>query len=220
MADSTDTNTPVATDKATANTPSAGTASDSNDKSLTRLESTLVRVSVFQTILAVVGILTGCIALYAALNEADAARKQQIASVLPEVIFANSYNNDPERPRFSYIVVNNGIGPGRIRSMRIRVDDKAVPTWTAMLEELGGDVGNYGQSQIAGRLVQAGETISVFETTNAQTANLIIANRNRIKREICYCSVFEDCWLPATSVTELPEPVDQCPIYGNEQFLE
>lgn len=220
MTDPVETNTPAKTRTEAVRQQSAPAQAVGEEKDFSRLESTLVRVSVFQTILAVVGILTGCIALYAALNEADAARKQQIASVLPEVILANSYNNDRERPRFSFIVVNNGIGPGRIRSMRVQVDQKAVRNWAGMLKALGGEGRSFGQSQIAGRLVQAGETITIFETANPDTVQLIIENRSRISGEICYCSVFEDCWLPAANVTELPEPVDQCPIYGDEQFLQ
>lgn len=191
-----------------------------NEKELTTLERTFVKVSIFQTILAVVGILTGCIALYAALNEADAARKQQTASVLPEVIIANSYNRSPEDTRYSFITVNNGIGPGRIRSMRISVGSEAVKTWGEMLAKIGQERPFYGQSQIAGRLVQSGETISIFNTRDAEIVNSIAENRSRIKIEYCYCSVFDECWLPPPSVTELPKPVNQCPIYGDEQFQQ
>lgn len=48
-----------------------------------RMERLALRISVVQTALAVMGFFIGSIALYAALNEADAVRKQQQASVWP-----------------------------------------------------------------------------------------------------------------------------------------
>ena len=48
---------------------------------LSRIERMTLRMSVIQTVLAVTGFCVALIALYAALNEADAVRKQQQASV-------------------------------------------------------------------------------------------------------------------------------------------
>ena len=52
---------------------------------LTHAERIFVRVALLQTALAVIGIFTGAVALYAALTEADASRKQLQASVWPYV---------------------------------------------------------------------------------------------------------------------------------------
>ena len=190
-------------------------------ESLSRAERIFVRISVLQTILALAGLFTGAVALWAALTETEAVRKQQLASVLPDLVFAQSYNEIGDELRFAFIVVNNGIGPARVRSMRVRIDDQAQPDWGSMLRTLGADGSSrFGQSQIAGRLVRSGELIEVFQSRDPQVVALVVENRERITVDVCYCSVFDECWMPNESVTALPKPVDICPDYGDEQFLQ
>ncbi len=188
---------------------------------LSRAERIFVRISVLQTILAVAGVFTGAVALWAALTETDAVRKQQLASVLPDLVFAQSYNEAGDEARFTFLAVNNGIGPARVRAMRVRVDGEARRDWSAMLTALGaGDSYRYGQSQIAGRLVRSGELIEVFQSRDPKVVDLILQNRTRIEVDVCYCSVFDECWTPTDDVTALPTSVERCPDYGEEQFLQ
>ncbi|MEM7284280.1 MAG: hypothetical protein AAF438_21975, partial [Pseudomonadota bacterium] len=164
---------------------------DKNEKSTPAIEKAFLRISIYQTVLAVVGMFIACIALFAALNEADSARKQQTASVLPELVFAQSFNLANEAPRFSFIAVNNGIGPARVRAMRLSVGDTTVTSWREMTNTLGAkpDV-IFGQSQIAGRLIPSAETITVFETTDSELVTLLVSQLEKIKVDLCYCSVF------------------------------
>ncbi|MEM9386007.1 MAG: hypothetical protein AAGA68_13160 [Pseudomonadota bacterium] len=191
------------------------------EQTLSRAEGIFVRISVLQTILALAGLFTGAVALWAALTETDAVRKQQLASVLPDLVFAQSYNEAGEDARFTFLAVNNGIGPARVRAMRVRVDEVAQTDWGAMLTALGAEADyRYGQSQIAGRLVRSGELIEVFQSRDPEVVELILGNRERIDVDVCFCSVFDECWTPTASVTDLPTPVEQCPDYGGEQFLQ
>lgn len=193
------------------------------DHSLSRSERVFVRISILQTVLALIGILTGTIALYAALNEADAVRKQQKASVYPGIVQAQSYSNDPENPRFSFLVVNNGIGPGRIASLKVTVDDQAVRTWYELTKAIGANetvYNKFGQSQIAGRLIRAGETIEVLQTRNIDLVNALVSEGSRIEIDLCYCSVFEECWIPSGTITDGPIIVEDCPDHGDDQFLQ
>ena len=97
------------------------------DKSaLSRSDRIALRISVAQTALAVVGFLVGLIALYAALNEADAVRKQQQASVWPYLDLAVSNNNVIDNEFTTIAVANKGIGPARIRSIEVQFDDATV----------------------------------------------------------------------------------------------
>jgi len=43
----------------------------------------------------------------------------------------------------------------------------------------------------------AGENIKLFKNDNAKTVKyfLEMVQTNRIEFEICYCSVYEDCWI-------------------------
>ncbi|MEO0425546.1 MAG: hypothetical protein AAF184_24645 [Pseudomonadota bacterium] len=192
-----------------------------SEQNLSRAERIFVRISVLQTILALAGLFTGAVALWAALTETDAVRKQQLASVLPDLVFAQSYNESGGEPRFTFLAVNNGIGPARVRAMRVRVDGVAASDWGTMLSALSaGESYRYGQSQIAGRLVRSGELIEVFQSRDPKVVAVILDNRERIDVDVCFCSVFDECWTPTQSVTQLPTPVEQCPDYGAEQFQQ
>src|SRR5215510_1732392 len=89
---------------------------------LTPAERIFVRISVMQTALAVIGIFTGAVALYATLNESDAVRKQLDASVWPhvetgsdlytkEAVARHEEFHGSEGPLFRFTVLNSGIGP-------------------------------------------------------------------------------------------------------------
>lgn len=191
----------------------------SEDKSW--IKSILLRISLLHLALSIAGISTGVIALYAALTQADATQKQLEASVLPDLVFVPSYEFRSEPRQFRFLAVNNGIGPARMRALRIKVDDKPMRDWSEFVGAMGlGQGRDYGQSQIAGRLVQPNETVTVFETSDPELADAISQKLSGVSVDSCYCSVFDQCWLPIRDVTDLPKPVDQCPDFGDEQFLQ
>ncbi|MEM1397523.1 MAG: hypothetical protein AAGH38_08770, partial [Pseudomonadota bacterium] len=103
---------------------------------LSRAERIFVRISIVQTILAVTGFLIGVIALFAALNEADAVRKQQMASVWPHITIRDfNYGLGGEKS-FQLVVGNRGIGPARIMSAEVLLDGKRVKGWQGLVGTL------------------------------------------------------------------------------------
>lgn len=211
---------------------------------LTQAERIFVRISLLQTILAVIGIFTGAVALYAALNEADAVRKQLDASVWPniepgtdrwskEAVARREEFAGAEGPLFRFTVINSGIGPAKIEAVRIRVDGAAQRDWRSVLglltgEEFGSEGFLFGTSTLGGRVVRAGEQINPVTLLGDKAQALITAldtkgADERFSLEICYCSVYDQCWVtkddPST-VDDDPAPVKKCPDYGDEGFVE
>lgn len=195
-------------------TPEAG-------EKLTRAERIFVRLSILQTILAVAGIFTGVVALYAALSEADAVRKQQAASVLPEIVVAQSHVIGGDAPFFSWNAFNWGIGPGRVRALQVRYKDEPVHDWSELLNAIGvsGDV-SYIQSQLAGRTLPAGETSEIFRITSPEAARVIRDASADVSMELCYCSVFDQCWMMPQTLLDGPQPVKACPDFGEDGFVQ
>lgn len=193
-------------------------------KEMTRAERIFVRISVMQTVLAIVGMFVGVGALYAAMTEADAARKQQKAAVLPDISTGRSFlQHAGDRSSFEILAINAGIGPGRISAMRVTYDGKAVRNWRGLLTAAAGDEGRavpYGNSQGAGTMVQAGQKLVMLDVHGDRSVDLMMRAWKHVNIEICYCSVFGECWIPSNSVTEGPTLVRECPDYGNEQFQE
>jgi hypothetical protein len=129
---------------------------------------------------------------------------------------------------FRFTVANSGIGPAKIRSVRIAVDGKPQGRWAEVFQSLIGssDV-RFGSSTLGGRVIRAGEIVNVVTLIGepAQRLEESLANSadrsGRIGMRICYCSVFDQCWMTKDDgkLSE-PESVEECPDFGEEAFLE
>ncbi len=192
---------------------------------LTRAERIFVRISVLQTILAVVGMFTGAVALYAALNEADAVRKQQQASVWPHIRVSDMNFGVPGEERFQLTVSNRGIGPAQIRSVEATIDGAVQTSWydivkmTAEKEQFG-----ISNAPVAGIVLAPNEDItavsvevpSASKKTVEAFRDLIRSGRANMK--VCYCSVFDECWILDALASET-SPIAACPLQNPESNI-
>lgn len=208
--------------------PPAPAPTPASEPALTRSERIALRVSVAQTVLAVVGFLVGLIALYAALNEADAVRKQQQASVWPHLDLAVSNNNVIDNEFTSIAVANKGIGPARIKNVSVWLDDAPVSSWWTLLELVGDIEGApilISNADINGKVLAAGDEVELMRLDKtalptaggaAEDYSELLARlrggiaQGRVRMAICYCSVFDDCWMFDTTRYGEPEAVAAC----------
>ena len=188
---------------------------------LTRAERIFIRLSIAQTVMAIAGIFTGVIALYAALTESDAVRKQQAASVLPEIVIAQSQSISEEEGQFSWNAYNWGIGPGRVRAVKVTFKGEPVKDWRELLDKMEVERGvPYYQSQLSGRTIPASETSMIFKTTDREAAIIVRNKANDVDVELCYCSVFETCWMMKEWFRKPAEKIKACPDYGEDAFVQ
>jgi len=175
--------------------------SDADAEKLSRAEKIALRVSVIQTVLAVTGFFIGVIALYAALNEADAVRKQLQASVWPHLRVTDMNRGVPGEERFDIIVSNRGIGPAVVKSVAVTVDGEEMNSWFEVVGSIAGDrqVG-ISNNVLGGAVIAANEDIiavsleAKYSTAEATVAFRDLTRSGRANLRICYCSVFDDCW--------------------------
>lgn len=185
-------------------------------ETMTRAERIFVRINVMQTILAVAGMFTGAVALYAALNEADAVRKQQQAVVWPYVGVTQINYGSAGEERFVINVSNKGIGPARIIAAEVTVDGEPVSSWREVLRPFaGGEPFAMSNYRIGGSVLAPGEEVTAVAVELKYSSEEILsgfrelASSDRANLRICYCSVFDDCWQYDT-LNESAEPVKQC----------
>ncbi|MEM1439401.1 MAG: hypothetical protein AAF545_12950 [Pseudomonadota bacterium] len=164
-------------------------------------------------------VVIGLAALAVSLYEARLMRAEQRAAVLPIMELAKSFGPRPDAKgeianRFQFAVQNAGIGPARIRDVRVTIDGEPVKTWGDAIRELGGDALpkglRYTQSQITGRTLPPGDPMTVFELTDADTSARLNASMERFDMSLCYCSVFNECWVSRYRELGEPEPVPEC----------
>ncbi len=205
-------------------TPTSTAASDQASP-MTRAERIFVRINVLQAVLAIAGLFTGAVALYAALSEADAVRKQQQAAVWPHIRVVDMNIGRPGEERFDVIVGNRGIGPARIKSATLTVDGKRVKSWYEVIDTLA-DGAEYGISNypIAGEVLAPGEDIvTVSVEAKYASIDIVKAFRDLVRArrgnlQICYCSVFDECWR-SDALSRMTTPVDACPEQAADESI-
>lgn len=183
-----------------------------------------MRVSVWQTILSVAGVFIGIVALYAALSESEAVRKQTAATVWPYVQLLVEDYADDEAAGFSMSLANAGVGPARVRALELRLGGTPMRDWDQAVGQVsGGEPVEYGRNFIVGRVLTPGESVALIHTHDP---SLVAAFRAAVADpssalRYCYCSIFDDCWLrDSRDEAADPEPVESCPDFGNGGFVE
>ncbi len=192
-------------------------------QSLLRAEHHIIRLTFWQTVLSVVGVLVAVLALYAALTESAAVRQQTAAAVWPFVQLMLEDYDTGDAAGFSIAFTNAGVGPAKMRDVRVSVDGKVTRNWSELVASVGGDAGAaVNRSFISDRVLRPDEKVVVFSTTDADLARKLFGavSEPRGALTFCYCSIFDECWL-ADSRKDLhaPELVEVCPDFGDETYF-
>ena len=191
--------------------------------SLLRAERHIIRLTFWQTILSVVGVVIAVLALYAALTESAAVRQQTAAAVWPFVQLMIEDYDTGDTAGFSLAFTNAGVGPARMRDVRLSIDGNVTRNWSELVASVDGDTGAaINRNFISDRVLRPDETVIIFSTMDADLARKLVGavSKPRGALTFCYCSIFDECWL-ADSRKDLqaPELVEACPDFGGETYL-
>lgn len=151
---------------------------------------------------------------YSTYVQADATRKMQAASAWPmiqivEIMQANA-DGDPEKVRTQLAIDSQGMGPAIIRQVSLAYDGRTMGNWDELARTLDVE-GPYSQSELMGQAFRPGQDSPVFGLRGKAAVRLHdrLAD-GRIRLSLCYCSVFDDCWV-ARYESPHPKAVDSCP---------
>jgi hypothetical protein len=160
-------------------------------------EKTTRAVIRYETVIVgLVGFLALCVSAYTAYMQ----RQQVRAAVWPILQFDSS--NGPIELSLS----NKGVGPAIIRQVIVKVDDHPVRDWREVYDKLlGPGTPHYSESDMNGRVLAAGESMTIFTPRDPDNNPLnfdksnptwvkLNTERFRVSVEICYCSTLGECW--------------------------
>jgi hypothetical protein len=162
-------------------------------------------------VVALIAIVLSLCALLVSVLEVSAIRSEQRVGVWPYLDISSSYNEEG----FRIVATNKGIGPARVRASSMVLDEQPQEDLDTMIKTILGperafsyDV--YKSSNPAGGVMSPDESNTLFAVpwTDA-TRDLVEALTGRFSIELCYCSVYDDCWLARLNEGE-PEEVSQC----------
>lgn len=143
---------------------------------------------------------------------------QARASVWPHLEIGYTYNSNVDENGFLLRVDNNGVGPARIETIALTFDGKPMHHWSEALAALGFDGAQHiSTTSLAGEVIPPSlnrETaIEALRVNQRDLAAALKQNAARFAMDICYCSVYEDCWV-AHWMKPKPDPVARCEATG------
>ena len=169
-------------------------------------------------ILSLCALITAVIAVWVAVAEQQANREYQRLSVEPYLELSNTNRNGYER-----VLTNTGLGPARIQSVKVTFKDKPALSWLEITNEIiekSGEkepIGSITYSSLwRGRQIQAGESTSLLHVKDRKFINLLQKSIPKANMEICYCSMYKDCWIKENS--KVPKQVEQCEMNAPDFF--
>lgn len=174
-------------------------------------------------LVAICALLTSAMAVYMAWDQGSVMRAQQHGSVYP-VLQVDGFVDDSGRSTSIGInLSNSGVGPALIESVEFFVNNEKTERFDDYLNTLptGYDV---SYSAISGRALAPGSTvtaISINWPNNVFDRNVISriqADSDSWSLEICYCSVFDRCWMTTEIGQSRAQPVKRCEPSDNDIF--
>ena len=168
---------------------------------------------------AVVASFVGLLALVLSGYTAYLQRQQVRAEIWPHLQIENSTKN------LEYYAVNRGMGPARVRGVRVTVGGQVKKGWAEVLRAVG-TAGNEGAvfSSINGRVVMPGEKVNLLLPAEGPGSRAFFEEFLRNKRAftmvVCYCSVLDECRLSAygRERVDTDRQYDSCPFSADDQF--
>lgn len=150
-------------------------------------------------ITALSAVLIGLSAIAVSVYETSLIRAQQKGSAWPYVEIGYGYDGAD----FRYGLYNTGVGPARIGYAVVRVDGVPVSDWRQFFQNLGVNVERYNTSFMT-RVVAAAGSVEALRVSDPDIARQLFELQPRVSLEVCYCSVYDDCWEKLIGAEAIP----------------
>jgi hypothetical protein len=125
---------------------------------------------------------------------------QARASVWPFLTIGYTYSNDTDDNGFIWQVDNNGVGPAKVQTVTLSLDGKPMRHWSEVLTALGVTAPTpHSTTSLVGDVIPPSinreTTVPAIRINARDTASRFHDALARLRMEICYCSVYDDCWI-------------------------
>ena len=167
-----------------------------------------------EMIVALSAVIISMCALFATVFQAYLERQSQHLSVWPRLELRVRTGSD-----FEILISNNGIGPAIVKSLKVSVDDEPVKSWHSTVQKLTGEEPQVAQiNSIQTSVIPPGTETLMLHIEKGSSAEIFHQNYKRLDVEVCYCSVFDECWL--IDIEDQFEEIVECRVDVKTGFLE
>jgi len=206
---------------ATSNAPgqSSETATRNSDRKRSLIAETS---SVFALVVSVLALTLGAYQARLMNEQTRLMQGQARASVWPYISIGYSISDSGEKLGYTWEISNDGVGPARIQSVTLTLDGKPLHNWQEVFRAVLGNASVPATySQIYGKVLAPGTnretTIEAVHIQDLEQAKTFFRAQDRLDMTICYCSVYDDCWVAHRQQPEV-QPIARCETKGTVQF--
>jgi hypothetical protein len=164
------------------------------------------------------------ISLFVAVAHGRTEEKLVAASSWPFLTFSTEKDGlDAGGWTIHLILQNNGVGPARVKWLRMSLDGKSIRNRADLMSRCCGVPDGTADQLVASGLVSDNPPVGVLTArdqvqiltwrTRAGHAGIISSLdgvRHRFRTEACYCSVLDECWISDLTATADPRRVGRC----------
>ncbi|MBV9926560.1 MAG: hypothetical protein JOZ96_16185 [Acidobacteria bacterium] len=180
----------------------------------------MTRSDLTDRIMAVSAVVVALASLVVAVYEARTNREYQKVSVWPYVTQSNAWV--PGEP-YTRSVSNLGVGPALVKSFQVSVDGKPRRDWAEVSRALTGQpIPELVYSSVhAGSVLLPERPVPLVRIPPGDAAQRFWeqAQTPRLSLRLCYCSLYEDCWLADTQTPD-PTPTSACHPDPDTEFAQ
>ena len=170
-------------------------------------------------IAAIGAVMLGVSALSVSIYQSILMQEQQRMSVWPFLTVINDNSELQGKGVSRLIVANDGVGPALIQHVGLWLDDKPMRTWADLFNALDPDrQADMPYTTLRNRVLPAGRSIEPVTIARAKDIENLHANFARIRLDLCYCSVYEECYVLRSAATDVTTPVEHCPAATSPPF--
>ncbi len=164
-------------------------------------------------ILGGLAVVMSAVSIFIAVHHGKTMERLVEANSWPNISYSTG-NEMPGQPKTITLALRNtGVGPARIDTFEVFYEDTPVKNFEQLLQICcGAKTPNFSTSQVSNDVLPARDEID-FITFGPQSQSglweLLNKKRFGVRVRVCYCSVFDECWVKDSRVAR-PNPVKQC----------
>lgn len=153
-----------------------------------------------EMLIAVCAVLTSAIAVFIAWDQGRVMRAQQHGAVYPVVQVEGFVSSNPDSSSMGVRLSNSGVGPALIERVSMYENGERLDSLDPYIDLFPPGYA-HSWSSVIGRAVAPGDDVEPLRAdwprskVSGDELNATAQAWSRLDVEVCYCSVFERCWI-------------------------
>ncbi len=153
-----------------------------------------------EMLIAICAVLTSAIAVFIAWDQGRVMRAQQHGAVYPVIQIDGFVSTSVDTASMGIRVSNSGVGPALIEQVRMLRNGEPVASLNLYVDRFPSGY-DLSWTSLIGRAIAPGSNVEPLrvdwsrDDISGDQLDAVAAEWSQLDAEICYCSVFDRCWI-------------------------